>query len=179
MPGTLRDSGDVRIIDAFLPESKALCERLVADIDWDSRIRARKSASFGVPYNYSGIDWPAAPFPDSLLPLLDRVAPVVGFTPNNCLLNYYPTGVSTMGFHFDATDELEPGTGIAVASLGTERTITFRRIADKTVTERYPLVSGSLLWMSAPMQAEWMHAILGDNKVREGRVSLTFRRMNT
>ena len=132
--------------------------------------------SFGVPYNYSGIEWPAAPFPDAVVAVRDRVALEVGFEPNNCLANYYPTGESAMGFHSDSTAELEPGTGIVVVSLGAERIITFRRIDDKSVSESYRLPSGSLLWMSPEMQSEWKHAILAD-ATTGGRISLTFRRM--
>ena len=128
---------------------------------------------------HSGIDWPAAPFPDAVLPLLDRVRAEARFEPNNCLANYYTDGKSSMGFHSDSTAELEPGTGIAVVSLGAERTITFRRIDDKTVNESYPLPSGSVLWMCPEMQAEWRHAILTETGATGGRISLTFRRMKT
>ena len=179
MPTTLRDSGEIRLTDDFVPDSAELFAKLVAEIAWDSRIAARKAASFGVPYNYSGIVWPAAPFPELLLPVLARVTEAIGFTPNNCLAHYYPSGGSTMGFHSDGTDELEAGTGIAIVSLGAERTITFRRIDDKTVIERYPLRSGSLFWMSGRMQAAWKHAILADESVTGGRVSLTFRQMKS
>lgn len=175
----LLDSGSIRLLPDFLPDSLALYEHLASSVAWDTRIRARKSMSFGLPYNYSGIEWPAAPFPDVLLPLLGRVATEVGFEPNNCLANYYPDGDSTMGFHSDSTAELELGTGIAVVSLGAERTITFRRIDDKTVSESYRLPSGSLLSMSPEMQTEWRHAILADKSATGGRISLTFRRMST
>lgn len=176
---TLRESGDVRLTPDFISDPGTLFDRLVSGIAWDSRIRARKAASFGVPYNYSGIEWPAAPLPDLLVPVREAVASALRFEPNNCLAHYYPSGESTMGFHFDAVDELEPGTGIAVVSLGAERAITFRLDADKRVTERYPLPPGSLLWMSPEMQASWKHAILGDNAVQGGRVSLTFRQMKS
>ena len=86
-----------------------------------------------------------------------------------------------MGFHSDATDELEPGTGIAIVSLGAERDITFRPIGerDRTRDEGYRLPSGSLLWRSAVMQSAWRHAILTDPAATGGRVSLTFRRMKS
>jgi alkylated DNA repair dioxygenase AlkB len=84
-----------------------------------------------------------------------------------------------MGFHSDSIAELEPGTGIAVVSLGAERTITFQRIDDKMVCESYRLPTGSLLWMCPEMQAEWRHAILADKDATGGRISLTFRRMKT
>ena len=172
----LLDTGSIRVLSNFLPDSRPLYEHLAASVVWDTRIRARKSMSFGLPYNYSGIEWPAAPFPDAIVPLLGRVAAEAGFEPNNCLANYYPDGESTMGFHSDSTAELEPGTGIAVVSLGAERTITFRRI-DKSASESYRLPPGSLLWMSPEMQADWKHAILADAGATGGRISLTFRRM--
>lgn len=174
---TLLDTGSIRLRADFLSESRALYEHLAESVAWDTRIRARKSASFGLPYNYSGIEWPAAPFPDAVCLLLARVTAEVGFEPNNCLANFYPDGTSTMGFHSDSTAELEPGTGIAVLSLGAERTITFRRADDKSVSERYRLPSGSLLWMCPEMQAEWKHAVLADGTACGGRISLTFRRM--
>jgi alkylated DNA repair dioxygenase AlkB len=177
MATPLLDSGSIRLVPNFLPKSLALYERLASSVAWDARIRTRKSMSFGLPYNYSGIEWPAAPFPDAIDSLRARVAEATGFEPNNCLANFYPDGKSTMGFHSDSTAELEPGTGIAVLSLGTERTITFRRIDDKTVSESHPLSSGALLWMCPEMQAEWRHAILADANATDGRISLTFRRM--
>lgn len=179
MHPSLLDSGSVRLRTAFLCESLALHEHLATSVVWDTRIRARKSASFGLPYNYSGLEWPAAPFPNAVVPLLDQVRAETGFAPNNCLANFYPDGKSSMGFHSDSTAELEPGTGIAVVSLGAERTITFRRIDDKTVSESYQLLSGSLLWMCLEMQTEWRHAILTDTGAIGGRISLTFRRMKS
>ncbi len=179
MSTTLFDSGAIRLLPDFLPNSAALYEHLASSVVWDTRIRARKSMSFGLPYNYSGIEWSAKPFPDAVASLLALVAGAAGFEPNNCLANYYPDGDSTMGFHSDATAELEPGTGIAVVSLGAERTITFRRIDDKTVTESYRLPPGSLLWMCPEMQTEWKHASLAEKGATGGRISLTFRRMKT
>jgi alkylated DNA repair dioxygenase AlkB len=172
----LLEDGSIRLIREFLPDSANLYQELVDAISWDSRMRARKAASFGVPYNYSGIEWPAAPFPTLLLPILERVTATFGFIPNNCLAHFYPDANSTMGFHFDATNDLEPGTGIAVVSFGAERAITFRKI-DRTATEIYRLPSGSLLWMSPEMQTLWTHAILADACTTGGRVSLTFRQM--
>ncbi|VTS03060.1 2og-fe oxygenase : 2OG-Fe(II) oxygenase family oxidoreductase OS=Pseudomonas sp. CF161 GN=CF161_01435 PE=4 SV=1: 2OG-FeII_Oxy_2 [Gemmata massiliana] len=177
MMSSLLERGSIRLVTDFLPDSHALYEYLVASVVWDTRIRARKSASFGVPYNYSGIEWPQVPIPDAIAPLPVRTAGEVGFEPNNCLANYYTDGKSSMGFHSDSTEALEHGTGIAVVSLGTERTITFHRISDKTVTESYRLSSGSLLWMCPEMQAEWRHAVLADRDISGGRISLTFRRV--
>jgi alkylated DNA repair dioxygenase AlkB len=177
MPQSLLDAGDVWIDEHFIDGHEELYERLVGSIAWDGRIRARLAASFGLPYNYSGIVWPEAPFPELLVPVLDLVSDAVGYRPNNCLAHYYPDGGSTMGFHSDATDDLEAGTGIAIVSLGAERPLTFRNLQDRAVRESYPMRGGSLFYMSPRMQVKWQHGILAQEEVEGGRISLTFRRM--
>jgi alkylated DNA repair dioxygenase AlkB len=176
---TLRDTKLITIDETFLADSVMLFDRLVTSIAWDERMSSRKAASFGVPYNYSGIFWPKAPFPECLLSILERVAQRLGHRPNNCLAHFYPDGTSTMGFHSDATKELEPDTGIAVVSLGAERAISFRHQRDKSQLEHYQLPSGSLLFMTAAMQADWKHAILATDTAQGGRISLTFRQMKS
>jgi alkylated DNA repair dioxygenase AlkB len=177
MATSLRDSGAVWIDETFLPDSQALFATLAGTVAWDERMKARKAASFGLPYNYSGVTWPAFPFPDVLLAVLQRVAARLGYRPNNCLAHYYPDGDSNMGFHSDATDDLVMGTGIAVVSLGAERSITFRNQHDRQALEHYPLKSGSLLYMTPEMQVDWKHAILPVRDSVGGRISLTFRCM--
>lgn len=160
----------------FLPNPTALFDRLVAEIAWDSRIRARRVASFGVPYNYSGMQWPACPIPAELESVLEMVAARVGFQPNNCLVNFYPDGSSTMGFHRDAITDLEAGTGIAVVSLGAEREIAFRW-KNKPEIYRRLLRNGSLLYMTPELQIDWRHGIEAVADEIGGRISLTFRRL--
>lgn len=161
----------------FLAESQNLFERLSVEVAWDDRFRARRIASFGVPYNYSGTVWPEVPMPEILLPVVAAVADVLGYEPNNCLLNFYPDGDSTMGYHSDSVVDLEPGTGISIVSLGVARAISFRREADRAEVHELSLDSGSLLHMSAGMQTGWRHAILRTEGVSAGRISLTFRRV--
>ena len=173
---TLLEDKAIWIEGEFVPHGNALFSTLDSVIVWDKRMRARKAASFGLPYNYSGMVWPAAPFPAELMPVLDRVTARLGYQPNNCLAHYYSDGRSNMGYHAGATDGLVDGTGIAVVSLGDERAISFRNERDKSVVETYPLRSGSLLYMFPEMQLTWKHAILATAGVG-GRVSLTFRRM--
>lgn len=52
MGTSLRDSGAIEVEQSFLPESEALFAELVQSIAWDGRIRARKAASFGLPYGF-------------------------------------------------------------------------------------------------------------------------------
>jgi alkylated DNA repair dioxygenase AlkB len=173
---TLQDGGSIRIVADFLPDPATWYDRLVAQVAWDERIRSRKAASFGLPYNYSGTVWPETPFPALLEPVRDRVRDAVGWLPTNCLALWYPDGESALGYHSDSIASLAPGTGIAVVSLGAERAISYRHQVTRAV-ERYPLPAGSLLWMSEAMQADWKHGVLADPAATGGRISLAFRCM--
>ena len=162
----------------FVPDDDALFADLRANTAWDETMRARVTASFGVPYNYAQMNYPAQPFPPQLAALLPRLEAQIGWMPNNSLINFYPDGDSTMGFHFDATDHLVEGTGVAIVSLGDERVLTFKNRADKSVTYPQAMPSGSLLLMSARTQSEWLHGILKQSGAG-ARMSLTFRRLKS
>ncbi len=167
---------DNRFWPDFVPDAPALFADLTDSINWDETMRARKTASFGAPYNYAQMNYPAREFPPLLAALLPQLEAKIGWRPNNSLVNFYADGDSTMGFHFDATEILQPETGVAIVSLGDERVLTFKNIADKTVKWEQPMPSGSLLLMSAPTQSEWLHGILKQAGAG-ARVSLTFRRL--
>ncbi len=165
---------EITYTENFVQDQQRLFQFLSETIVWDDRMRARKTASFGVPYNYSGIHYAECEMPPELASLGSRIASLAGYRPNNCLCNFYPDGDSTMGFHSDLTDSLSPDSGIAIVSLGSERMLSFRRTADREDRRCYPLQPGSLLIMSIATQAHWQHGIAKD-KSEAGRISLTFR----
>jgi alkylated DNA repair dioxygenase AlkB len=166
------------LIEDAIPDGVAtkLFESLRDQIEWDTQIRARMTASFGEPYVGSGISYARKPMHPLLSSLIVECATLARFEPTNCLLNYYPTGTSGMGFHSDATDNLATGTGIAIFSFGSARTILFRRKAAKTERFEIGLTNGSLLIMSAESQTEWDHSIPATEDPG-GRISATFRRI--
>jgi alkylated DNA repair dioxygenase AlkB len=167
-------SPDIHIEDDFVNDPNQLFETLLEKVSWDERLRARKTASFGVPYNYSGMSYPTIDMLDELVPLCKEVNRKLDFYPNNCLLNYYPDGSSSMGFHSDSIEELAADTGVVIVSLGAERSIIFRSKADKSIEFSFPLKSGSLLYMSQQVQEEWLHAI-PKVELSEERISITLR----
>jgi alkylated DNA repair dioxygenase AlkB len=164
----------IQYIAGFVPKPADLFSQLRDTVAWDERIRTRKTASFGAPYNYSGIVYAAKEMPAELIRTAERIRWLLDMQANNCLLNYYPTGSSSMGFHSDATEGLRPGSGIAIVSLGATRTFTFRAKNDRTTTADFVLESGSLFYMPLSAQADWQHGILPSD-ASEGRISLTFR----
>lgn len=164
----------VRYDPSFLPDPGPVFEWAVHAVQWDDRIRARKTASFGVPYNYAGLTYAELAFP----PVLDRVRASVsarlGFDYNNCLLNYYPDGDSRMGFHSDSAEGIVAGAGVAIVSLGGQRALRFRRADNTSERLDYVLAPGSLLFMGPEVQERWQHA-LPRTSLRAPRISLTFR----
>jgi len=152
----------------------ALFQDLVAQVQWDERMKARKTACFGQTYDDSGVDYEVVPMHPLLALLCEAIEREIGFRPTNCLLNYYETGRSSMGFHSDATYNLAEGTGVAIVSLGAERDLTFRSKANPDVLVDFPLPHGSLFYMTQLTQDYWTHAIR-KTETDDARISLTFR----
>lgn len=163
-------------IQSFISSPAQLYELLIASVKWDERMTARKTASFGKAYNYSQMDYPFQAFLPELEEIIDKLNVIIRFKPNNCLINYYFDGKSKMGYHSDQTDILEECTGIAIVSLGETRSLKFRNIADPEEFHAYELPSGSLIYMTQEVQANWQHAI-PKSDTEKGRISLTFRKI--
>jgi alkylated DNA repair dioxygenase AlkB len=159
----------------FLKDSQVLFENLKG-INWDERMAARKTASFGVAYNYSQMQYPFAEMPQEIKDIALGIDKAIGFQPNNCLINFYLDGKSKMGFHSDQIDILEENTGVAIVSLGETRILRFRNILNPEQIIDYPLPSGSLIYMAQEVQSVWQHAIPVTDTLL-GRMSLTFRKI--
>ena len=145
----------------------------MSSVKWDEGMKARKTASFGKPYDYSQMSYQTTEMMPCLMDVAEHLRERLDVSFNNCLLNLYETGQNTMGFHSDETRSLMPGTGVAIVSLGGERTITYRSM-DQTILVDYMLKPGSLLYMDSEVQDNWMHSIR-KQEVAQPRISLTWR----
>lgn len=163
-------------IENFIDNPAGLFDLLATTVKWDERMVARKTASFGNAYNYSQISYPYQEFLPELKDINKKLRAVIGFEPNNCLINYYLDGKSKMGYHSDQTDILETDTGIAIVSVGETRILKFRNIENPDEFLNYELTSGSLVYMTQEVQSVWQHSI-PKSDTSNGRISLTFRRM--
>jgi alkylated DNA repair dioxygenase AlkB len=167
----------VRYVPTAIPDADAAFARLDAEIAWRDDMRARRTASFGRPYNYSGQSYPAAPMPPTIRAIADLAAALCGHALDNCLCNLYEAGHNRMGFHRDSYDELDDTSSIAIASLGATRSLVFCS-ADRSQQVRYPLAHGSILLMNRETQLDWLHAVPPEPGAGR-RISLTFRRFAT
>lgn len=168
---------ELLIEDEFLSDQMTLFNTLRHDVKWEGSMAARRTASFGVPYNYAQMTYPAVPMHPALVSVVEQLHERLGVRFNNCLLNFYETGKSKMGFHADDTTNLQASTGVAIVSLGYPRKITYRTKADKAIQQSFTLQPGSVLYMGSQVQAAWVHAIKKQKDVGP-RISLTWRAFN-
>ena len=165
-------------IENILDNPDDLFSYLESNVEWDESMHSRKTASFGIPYNYSQIQYTYLPFPKVLETIIESIHETLGFEPNNCLINFYSSGNSTMGWHSDRTDILHEGTGVAIVSIGDTRILRFREIERKENKVDFALPSGSIIYMTKEVQDKWHHSIPKSNSDK-GRMSLTFRKLIT
>jgi alkylated DNA repair dioxygenase AlkB len=166
----------ITFIENFIDNPDELFELLLDKVQWDERMVARKTASFGKAYNYSQMSYPFQAFLPELEQINNKINLTIGFDPNNCLINYYLDGKSKMGYHSDQIDILEKGTGVAILSIGETRSLKFRKILSPEEVLSYELQPGSLIYMTQEVQAIWQHAIPKAD-TEKGRISLTFRKI--
>ncbi len=161
---------------AFVADPGALFDELLRTVPWDDRMKSRRTASYGEPYNYNHIRYDVMPMHPALVAVARDIADELRFEPNGCLLNYYRDGTNGISYHADTATPLVPGTGVAIVSLGAARTMRYRRKDDHTIKADYVLAAGSLLYMDDAVQHDWEHSIPQQASAGE-RISLSFRQI--
>ena len=78
----------ITFINHFIKDPEALFKTLLVKVNWDERMHTRKTASYGVAYNYAQISYPYQDFIPELFPIIDLLEKTLRFRPNNCLINY-------------------------------------------------------------------------------------------
>lgn len=163
----------------FLEYNQAmdLFVKLKETVVWNEKMKSRYTASYGAAYHYSDMGYKLLSMPDSIKQLATTIAEIVGYMPNNCLLNYYLDGTSKIGFHSDDTSQLVKGTGVAIISLGEVRNMLFKHKQITNIIASYELTNGCLVYMNDEVQNDWLHSI-PKSETQLGRISITFRKLN-
>ena len=142
----------------------------------------RQTKTYGKKYKYLGsknID--PEPLPEILKPILDRLnddikGQVYKYKLNQCLINKYPSGSSTLPQHSDDEASIDPNSSIFTISVGAERSIVFVKKSDKSKSTHIAK-NGSLYEMTQNSQNHFTHGI-GSEDQHGVRYSLTFRRVH-
>ncbi|KAK4697857.1 hypothetical protein P7C70_g8152, partial [Phenoliferia sp. Uapishka_3] len=155
-------------------------------------LQSRKIAAFATDpelvVKYSGqIVQMQYEYPKVLRDIQSRVEKLLGVTFNHCMLNLYENGTVYIGNHRDNRENRV----IASLSLGAKRTFVMTHDSPpslKTKTglpsedgllykKRWELANGSLVVMQGATQQKWKHEIPKEPKLKDGRISLTFRQL--
>lgn len=80
-----------------------------------------------------------------------------------------------MGWHADDEKILGPAPVVAMLSLGATRPFVFRLKANHSIKHNVELENESWLIMAASTQVLWQHSLPVRKRIKEERISLTFR----
>jgi alkylated DNA repair dioxygenase AlkB len=129
----------------------------------------------GASYRYSGLLMTPEPWSEPVLQIKSAIEKVVGFKFNSALLNYYRSGLDSMGWHRDNEPELGKEPIIASVSLGDLRVFKMRHYFNKSLGVDIDLEHGDLLVMAGVMQSYWEHSLPKTRRPKGTRVNITFR----
>lgn len=93
---------------------------------------------------------------------------------NTILMNVYKDGEDCIGYHRDREANWAKGTGFATLAFGAERDFQVKHEASGEVTNVLHK-DGHVLHMPHPMNSEYLHGVPKRKKVKDCRISLTFR----
>ncbi|MBO1516020.1 alpha-ketoglutarate-dependent dioxygenase AlkB family protein [Psychrobacter halodurans] len=175
---------DCQLYDALLTELPWQPDRVT--LFGKTHVTTRQVVWMGekdLSYQYSGHTRHSLPWSDTVFHVkhhieqqLSSIGIVTNF--NSCLLNYYPTGHDGMGYHADDEKELGAQPVIASLSLGATRKFVFKHKKTQEKVALY-LESGQLIVMHGETQRFWKHSITKTKTVADGRISLTFRHIQS
>jgi alkylated DNA repair dioxygenase AlkB len=121
----------------------------------------------------------ACPWTSALQEIRRRTEDFIGRRFNGALLNFYRDGKDSMGWHRDNEKELGPQPVIASVSLGGARIFELRRVSEKKEKISIVLTPGSLLLMLGETNRYWEHQVPKSSQVKESRINITFRIIDT
>lgn len=188
LPPVRFDAADTVLHPGAVPDAAAVCDRLLQEIPWRQETlhlfgrdipQPRLTAYQGdVPYTYSGLTLPAAPWHPLLAALRDRCAAMAGTPFNSVLANLYRDGADSMDWHADDEPELGPAPVVASVSLGAPRRFQMRRKDRRGETLCLTLGDGDILIMAGRSQLDWLHRVPKTRRPIGPRLNLTFRRIS-
>lgn len=141
-------------------------------------------------YPYSASSIKSQPIPTQMKKLLAWVNSYFKSEFNGILVNYYQDGTNYIAKHSDNEVELSSTCGVVAISFGATRKFRIRNkkrmkitvngketMFDKvdSIVHNINMRDGDIIQMSGEFQQEFLHEIPKELKVKEPRISLTFR----
>ena len=126
-------------------------------------------------YQYSNQLSSSKPMTISLFALLRQVNDIFGANYNGILVNKYKTGEDYISAHSDDEKNLDD-CGVVAISYGATRKFRVRDKKTKKIIKDFTLISYSMLQMGGKFQQEFTHEVPIERKIKDERISFTFRR---
>jgi alkylated DNA repair dioxygenase AlkB len=175
----------ITYIPGFVSEPNKVLERLQKELDWERRADAPRSEyycnDFTEPYTYGNgtgrRTYYPRPYHPEVLAIRQKLEEVCGCKFEVCFLNRYMNQSDHLGWHADASPEMDDARPIATVSLGVEREIWFRPNGPENTQNitKIKLENGSCCLMLPGMQDTHQHRIPKASFQCGERISLTFR----
>ena len=126
-------------------------------------------------FEYSGKVMVPKPIPSFIKVLQLKLFEDFGINFDGILVNYYPDGNSSMGYHSDPVGAKWTNDFI-ILSLGSTREFIFRDCANRDNKIRYDLCDGDMIYMSDDCQEKYEHCLKKCKRDDSPRVSLVFKK---
>ena len=128
-------------------------------------------------YKYSGQLAPSQPLTPALKSLIEHINQATQSNFNGILINEYLDGTNSIGAHSDDESGLGKN-GVVGISVGATRKFRIRHKKSKQIYDKQNEIfmeSGDVIHMKGDFQKEFTHEIPIEKKIKEGRISFTFR----
>jgi alkylated DNA repair dioxygenase AlkB len=126
-------------------------------------------------YKYSNQIMGSQPLSNNLLKLLEFINTKFNSNFNGILVNQYMNGNNSIGAHSDDETKLDKS-GVIAISYGANRKFRIRNKFTKKIEKDIIMEHNSILHMGGKFQKEFTHEIPIEKKVKEPRISFTFRK---
>jgi len=126
-------------------------------------------------YQYSNQLSLSKPMSTFMLLLLIQINNIFGTNYNGILVNKYKTGDDYISAHSDNEKNLDD-TGVVAISYGATRKFRIRDKKTKKIVKDLEIASYSMIQMGGKFQQEFTHEIPSQKKIKDERISFTFRK---
>jgi alkylated DNA repair dioxygenase AlkB len=127
-------------------------------------------------YTYSRKLMPSKPMSHSMRELLREINTMLGTDYNGILVNKYMDGNDYISAHSDSENGLDQ-VGVVAISYGSERIFRIRSKEDKQIVHEENTTHSSIILMGgSEFQKLYTHEIPKQTKIKEPRISITFRK---
>ena len=169
------------LLDKCIEYTKPLLEHQPEIIVYGKVCKQQRNVGFfsdeSAGYNYSRQIMKSQPLGPEMAELLKIVNEMLGANFNGILANEYPNGENYIGAHSDSESGLDSKVGVVSISYGAERKFRIRsKVDNKIVCDEPTIHCGILVMGGINFQNLYTHEIPVQKKIKESRISFTFRK---